>query len=124
MSVAVLRADAAAHCPAIARTPPRELIVTPAPAVHVVVPAPHCSAAKIVPTGNAIVEFGGIVNVFAVATFIVTVLNGTAPSANTNVYDAVCEFDVDNANANTVALSVDSPDVFVAMFAVCVASTA
>lgn len=59
------------------RTAPRELIVTPAPAVHVVNPTPHCSPTKIVPNGNATDAFGGIVNVFAVATFITTVTNGT-----------------------------------------------
>jgi hypothetical protein len=64
------------------------VIVTPEPCVIVVCPAPVWAKFKTVPTGNATLELGGIVNVLADALERVT--SALLPSARTAVYEAVC----------------------------------
>jgi hypothetical protein len=61
--VAVLMHVPPAFC-AIVRVP---LTVTPAPAVTVTTPAPRFTRTIFVPTANATEEFGGIVDVVALA---------------------------------------------------------
>ena len=69
-----------------------EPIVTPDPAAMVVCPAPIDATLTTVPTANATDEFGGTVNVFADALFIVTIFPA---SVNANVYVVpVWEFNV------------------------------
>ena len=85
MSVAIL-IQVAELCWAVIEgavaVPPLLAIVTPDPCAKVVNPAPKLMNVRLLPTGYATLEFGGIVNVIAEPLFNVTILPA---SANTGV---------------------------------------
>ena len=88
-----------------------DVIVTPAPWVIVVAPAPVWAKFSTVPTGYAADELGGIVAVLAEALAMVTRV--LLPSAKTKVYEAVWAF---TATAGVMLVLVNRATAIIVLF--------